>query len=52
MGKGKNKKKKAEESLMNEFLQRAREQGKTYAQAQVEETLELIRRGKLRQRRR
>lgn len=45
-------KKKVKNDLINEFLQRAKEQGMTYAQAQVEETLELIRRGKLRQRRR
>ncbi|MCM1193348.1 MAG: hypothetical protein NC123_16390 [Butyrivibrio sp.] len=45
------KKKKAGGSQMSEFLQKAREQGKSYAQAQVEETLELIRRGKLGQKR-
>lgn len=41
------RKKRSKNSLMDGFLQKAREQGKTYAQAQVEETLELIRRGKL-----
>ncbi len=45
------KRKKARGGLINEFLQKAREQGKTYAQAQVEETLELIKRGKLGQKR-
>ena len=45
-------KKKVKKDLITEFLQKAKEQGKTYAQAQVEETLELIRLGKLRQRRR
>lgn len=45
-------KKKVKKDLIGEFLQEAREQGKTYAQAQMEETLQLIRRGKLRQRRR
>ncbi len=45
-------KKKVKNDLISDFLQKAKEQGKTYAQAQVEETLELIRRGRLRQRRR
>lgn len=46
------KKRKAGRDLLGEFLRQAAERGKTYAQAQVEETLELIRKGKLRQKRR
>lgn len=45
-------KKKVKRDLLGEFLQKAREQGKTYAQAQIEETCELIRKGRLTQKRR
>lgn len=46
------KKKKARPDLLSEFLRKAEGEGKTYAQAQIEETCRLIREGKLRQRRR
>ena len=43
MGKKQGKK----ENLIGEFQQMAEKQGKTYAQAQMEETLQLIREGRL-----
>ncbi len=46
------RKRKACRAPLSEFLRRAQAQGKTYAQAQVEETLELARKGKLRKWRR
>lgn len=46
------KKKKPGKDLLSEFLRKAGEQGKTYAQAQMEETCELIRKGRLGQKRR
>lgn len=46
------KKKRVRTDLLSEFLRKEEEQGKTYAQAQVEETCELIRKGSLGQKRR
>lgn len=46
------KKQGAKKDLIGEFQRMAEKQGKTYAQAQVEETLQLIREGRLHKRRR
>ncbi len=46
------KKQGAKRDLVVEFQQMAARQGKTYAQAQTEETLQLIREGRMKKRRR
>lgn len=46
------KKQGAKKDLIGDFQRMAAKQGKTYAQAQVEETLQLIREGRLSRKRR